>query len=176
MGEAMTGFLRSLVDRYQGHLERQRNRPFLRATMGACALVAFADGKVTLPERARVDQILETLEALKVFDPHEGVNMFNDFIDAIGQSPRKGRQRAVKAVIAVANDPEAADLMVRICCAVSESKGEKALTDQIEIVQLCSLLGVEPRNLGLYAESEGDDLLESLGPREPSDDPRQRRA
>ena len=90
----MTGILADLVDRYQEHLERLKNRAFLRATMAACALVAVADGRVTFSERVRVDQILETLEALRIFDPHEGVNLFNEFVDAIRAHPRDGHGHA----------------------------------------------------------------------------------
>ena len=77
------GFLATLTDKFQEQMERHRNRPFLRAVMAACALVAAADGKVSLAERVRVDQILDTLEELRIFDPHEGVDLFNEFTDAI---------------------------------------------------------------------------------------------
>ena len=156
----MSGFLATLVERYQEHLERQRNRPFLEAAMAACALVSIADGDVSLPERIKVDQILETLEALKVFDPHEGVELFNHFVEAIRASPRHGREEAVRALAEVAENPEDARLLVRLCCAVSEADGEKTLSDQIEIVSLCSLMGVEPGACGLYTD---DDAARALG-------------
>ena len=148
----MAGFLRTLLTDYQAELERHRNRPFLRATMGACALVAMADGEVTFGERIRVDQILETLEALKVFDPHEGVNLFNEFTEAMLASPKDGRENAIKALQAMAGDQDTADLLVRICLAISEAEGEKSLVTQIEIVMLCGLLGVDPKDRGLYID------------------------
>ena len=55
---------------------RHHNLPFLKATMAACALVATANGEVSFSERVRVDQIIETLEALQVYGPHEAVNIF----------------------------------------------------------------------------------------------------
>jgi tellurite resistance protein TerB len=158
-GASMSGFLATLIDSYQERLERQRRLPFLRACMAACATIAIADGEVSFPERVRVDQILETLEALQIFDPHDGVNLFNEFVDAIRDNPRAGRESAMAAMLDVADDPESADLLVRVCCAVSEADGEKHLTDQIEIVSLCSRLGIEPRNLGLYAEMSSDAVL-----------------
>ena len=113
----MAGFLSTLTSVFREQLERNRNRPFLRATMAASALVAMADGRVTFPEQVRVDQILETLEALKVFDPHEGVNLFNGFADAIRESSKAGRDAAVRAIEPVARDPETAALILRICLA-----------------------------------------------------------
>ena len=60
--------------------------------MAACALIAISDGEITFSERIRVDQIVETLDALKVFDPHEAVDLFNDFTAAIRKSPKHGRE------------------------------------------------------------------------------------
>jgi tellurite resistance protein TerB len=146
----MAGILKSLVDNYQAHLERQRNRPFLDGVMAACALVATADGEVSFAERVRVDQILATLDALKVFDPHEGIDIFNEFTDAILANPAEGHETAFQAMADVAQDAENGALMVRICCAISEANGEKSLADQIEITSICSRLGLDPGNCGIY--------------------------
>ncbi len=151
-------FLTTLINNFQEGLERNRNRPFLKATMAACALVATADGRVSLGERVRVDQILETIEALKIFDPHEAVDMFNDFSDAILESPQVGHDKALAALADAAGDEETKSLIIRICCAISEVKhpeGDEATmaADQIEIVSLCSRLGVDPATCGLYVSS-----------------------
>ena len=118
--------------------------------MAACAVTAMADGNVTFPERVRVDQILETLDALRVFDPHEGVNLFNKFVAEIRKNPAKGNDEAVDAIKEFADDPESAELIVRICLAIIEADGEVSLVDQIATVQLCSLLGIDPVKFGLY--------------------------
>ncbi len=153
----MSGFLSSLLSDYRKQLDRHRNRPFLRGAMAGCALAAIADGEVTFSERIRVDQILNTLEELKVFDPHEAIDLFNEFSAAILENPQAGRERALEAVRAVTSDPERAELVVRICLAVAEAKGKKTLIDQIEIVMLCSILGVEPSFAGLYT-SDAEEL------------------
>jgi tellurite resistance protein len=154
----MTRFLSTLVDGYQHLLERNRNLPFLKATMAACALVATADGNVTFSQRVRVDQILETLDALRVFDPHEGVQLFVRYSDAILNIPRQGHADAVKLLESVKDDAEKAELLVRICLATAEANGKTTLIDQIEIVTLCSLLGLDAIQFGLYK----DELLDSL--------------
>ncbi len=156
------GFLRSLLDQFHEELERNHNRPFLRATMAACALAASADGKITFGERVRVDQILETLDNLKIFDPHEGVDLFNGFADAILETPETGRKQAFDVLKDVAKDDETKALILRICCAVSEvnaEDGEKNLVDQIEIVSLCSRLGIKPESCGLYTDLDPQDVL-----------------
>jgi len=156
----MAGFLQNLVDNYQTHMERQRNRPFLEGVMAACAMVATVDGEVSFAERVRVDQILGTLEQLKIFDPHEGIDMFNELTDAILSNPKDGHERAFSAMAQVAKEPENGALMLRICCAVSEADGEKTLADQIEIVSLCSRLGIDPVDCGLYVNGDPKDLVD----------------
>jgi tellurite resistance protein len=148
----MAGFLKTLIDDYQDRLHRQQNRPFLKAVMGACALVATADGEVDFVEWVRVDQILATLKELRVFDPHEGIDLFKEYADAILEHPEKGREAAWAALQDVSLDEEAKELMLRVCLAVSDVKGEMPLADQVEIVSLCSRLGIRPENCGLYID------------------------
>lgn len=155
----MAGFLSNLLSLYRQEMERHRNRPFLKAVMGACATVAMADGSVGLRDRIRLDQVMETLEALKIYDPHEGVNIFNDFVEAIKANPKEGHEQALEAIRAeTGQDPEKAMLLIRICLAVSEIEGKIPLTEQIEIVGLCSQLGVQPDNVGLYTDSMAKDI------------------
>jgi tellurite resistance protein len=148
----MSGFLENLTSYYQERLARLRNRPFLKATMAASALVAVADGSVSFSQRMRMDQIMETLTALKVFDPHEGVDLFNDYVREIVDSPKGGRDAALKAITAGARDDETKRLMIRVCLAISEASGDIGLVEQIEIVSLCSLLEVDPGACGLYTD------------------------
>ncbi|MBO6520008.1 MAG: tellurite resistance TerB family protein [Rhodospirillales bacterium] len=155
----MGGVIASLSGKLQERLERQRNRPFLEGVMAACALVATTDGEVSFAEQVRVDQILQTLDKLKVFDPHEGVEIFREFTDAILENPHEGHARAIAAVAAISGDVEAGALLLRICLAVSEADGEVSLADQIEIVSMCSRFGIDPADCGLYIDMPADEFL-----------------
>ena len=156
----MSGFLASLVNDYELEIERHRRRPFLRASMAACALAAVSDGAPTLSERIRVDQILETLEALKIFDPHEGVDLFNEYSNALLESPVEGHKKALDAVRAVTGNPDTAALLVRMCLAVAEAKGEKTRTDEVEIAAVCRALEVDPDQLGVYRNNSAEARVE----------------
>lgn len=146
----MAGFLNTLRDTYQTQVKRHQNLPFLKATMAACALVATADGDVSFTESVRVDQIVETLEELKAFDPHEAVDLFKDYCDAILTAPKIGHAQVLEELDVVRSEPETAALLIRICLAVAESNGPTSLVDQIEIVTLCSILELDPAHFGLY--------------------------
>ena len=142
----MLNGLRELI---HTQLERHHNLPFLKATMAASAVVAIADGSIDFSQRIRVDQLLETLEALKVFDPHEGVDLFNNFSDFILEDPASGHAKAIAAISPMAEHPEMAKLLVRACRAISEANGEINLVEKIELITLCSLLKIKPADCGL---------------------------
>jgi len=130
-------------------LERHHNLPFLKATMAASSVVAIADGSIDFSQRIRVDQVLETLEALKVFDPHEGVELFNHYAEAILADPKSGHAEAIKSIKPMADNPDIARLLVRACRVISEANGEISLIEKIELITLCSLLHIEPASCGL---------------------------
>ena len=146
----MSGFFASLIGQYREQMERHQRRPLLEASMAACAITAMADGNVSFPERVRVDQILDTLDQLSVFDPHEGVELFNEYVTAIQENGAKGHAKAIAAIRDFAEDTESAELIVRICLAISEAEGEISLVDQVATVTLCSQIGVDPTKFGLY--------------------------
>lgn len=150
----MTGFLDSLSEIFREQFDRYRNRPFLNAAMAACALVATASGKVSFCQRMRIDQILETLDRLRGFDPHEGVDLFNDFVEKIVSCPNTGHEKALAAMTTVTSEKPVAELLIRVCLAVSESDGKISTSERSEIISLCGVLGVEPASVGLDSDSE----------------------
>ena len=146
----MTELLHSISQICRKQLQRHRNRPFLRAAMAACALVATAGGVVSFRQRVRIDRVMETLDALKVFHPHEGVNRFNEFVGILREDPEGGHRRLLHLVAAeVSQDTEKALLLARICLAVSEQEGEVPQAERREIAALCRSIGLDPSLCGL---------------------------
>ena len=145
----MSGLFSNFTHLFHESQKKRQNRPFLRAAMAACAMVSISEGKVHFCDRIRLDQILSTLNKLKIFDPHEGVEIFNYFTEKIKTSPKQGHNEALAAVKEVATDKTTAELIVRLCLAISLSDSKTSMVEQIEIVSLCSLLGVDANTLGL---------------------------
>lgn len=136
-----------IADTFREALVRHRRKPLLRAAMAACALVAVSDGRVRFSERVRLDQILDAVDKLKIFNPHEGVDLFDGHVEEILKSPQNGREKALRAIAAVSDDPESATLLARICLAVGQAGGGEALPKKIEIVTLCNRLGIDPATI-----------------------------
>ncbi|MBT5180349.1 MAG: tellurite resistance TerB family protein, partial [Rhodospirillaceae bacterium] len=115
----MAGFLSALKKSYATQMQRHQNKAFLNATMAACALVATADGRVTFSETVRVDQIVETLEQLRAFDPVEAADLFRDFCDAVLDNPKEGHNKLATILENMRGNQETAELLIRICLAVT---------------------------------------------------------
>lgn len=121
--------------------------------MAAAALVAASDGAVSFSERVRVDQLVEHLDQLKVFDPHEAVNIFNRHVDALRDSPEDGRAKALAAVGTISSDREAASLMVRIAAAISRADGIFTEAERTEIAAICAALDLSPEDCEIGSEA-----------------------
>ena len=126
-------------------LERYRNRGFLKAAMAAAALVADADGEVTLSERYRIDAILERLERLRLYDPHKAIEILNRFLANLSDEADSARPVLLGKVSRMANDPEAAQILIRIAHSVSDADGvvSEAETDRIDQIRAVLNLPVD---------------------------------
>ena len=140
--------LARLSETLQFQAQRVRNRPFLEASMAASALVATADGVVTFSERSAIDAVLENIDALKVFEVHQAINVFNDFVEAIQSDADSGRARALEAIHGLRDDPELASLTIRIGCAVSRADGDFSVAEKEQITAMAKELGVTAPDLG----------------------------
>ncbi len=157
----MTGILNELHDLLFEQIDRHKNLPLLKAAMASCALAAASTEKVRLCQRVRVDQILETFDKLKVFDAHEGVELFNQFVEKIRTDWDSGHSEALKAVKAVAKNKETATMLAQFCLLVSQSNGSISPTERLEIENLCQLLEIQPEKLGLDCAQSNEPSIET---------------
>ncbi|MFQ5931346.1 MAG: TerB family tellurite resistance protein [Nitrospiraceae bacterium] len=52
--------------------------------MAASALTAYADGTVSVSERFKIEEILERLERLRVYDAEKAIEKFDEICAALG--------------------------------------------------------------------------------------------
>jgi len=143
----MANWIRTLLDNIGEEIARRRNRPFLEASMAACALVATADGEITFSERSRLDEMVKSLDQLESFDPHEAVELFNQFAEPIAGSPEdiaEARRRARETVGRVASDSRLARLIARMGVAMSRADGHISPPELAEIDRICKILDLDP--------------------------------
>ncbi len=149
MATPTSRFQRYLSGSQREEARRLLGRPFLEATMAASAMIAQADGTVSFSESHRLDQILMNLEELKVFDVHEAVDLFKDYVDAIVESPEAGRETVFAAIARIKDDEKAAALLVRICLSISFADGEFHPAERDRVEEICGLLGLAAKDFGI---------------------------
>ena len=135
-----------LVDDLRLALERMKHRPFLEATMATAALVAHSDGEVRLSERTRLDDILENLDLLKIYDVHDAVDLFNRYVDRLEADGGVAQEDALNDIGKIAGNPEEADLLVRIGLAISCADGDFDEDERRVLKKICLALHLPTEN------------------------------
>ena len=125
-------------------LARFRNRQFLDAAMAATALVAMADGEVSLPEQVTLDQVLETVQELRIYDPHAAVDIYRDHVDALAADSYAAREKILETVARLAGDEAAGNVLIHACVAIAKSDDDFSPPEQIAVRELCRALGLDP--------------------------------
>lgn len=134
-----------MFDILRREIKRYRQRPFLEAVMASCAIVATADGEISFSERVRMDNVVDSLEQLRVFNPHEGVNLFNAHAEAIEANRSIGTAAALEAIRRGAGDDQAAAaLLLRISIAISQADGQYHEAERGAVQAICDTLGIDP--------------------------------
>ena len=145
----MAGFIRNAKAAIAREHERLQNRPFLEATMAASALVAMADGKVKFSELSALDELLESVRELQVYDPHVAVDLCRDYVEAISANAESGKTKALEAVGKIAGDDEAARLVIQMGLVISRSDGDFSESEMDTVRDLCAALWLDPGDVGL---------------------------
>lgn len=145
----MAGFFQQARQALALELEKFRNRQFLEATMAASALVAFADGDVNFTELSTIDQALETIHELNIYDPHDAVDLYRDYIDGLRDDPAETRTKILEEVGKIAGDAHAARLLVRVCVAIGKSDDDFSDSEKAIVGELCDALSLDRGEVGL---------------------------
>ncbi len=134
----------SILDGFNECIARHRNHDFLNAAMAASARATQADGKITLSERYRIDGILARLERLRIYDPHKVARILDGFLTELRDNPEAARGVLLSKLRRIAEDREAAELIVRIALSVSHSDGGFSASKRARFAEICAVLGHAP--------------------------------
>lgn len=112
--------------------------------MAAAALIAIADGDASVSEGAEVGRLMRVMDALKEHEPDRGLESYIRYVDLARKSPEGVAQVRDVVQKAVAEDGEAAALLIVICHAVSEADGFVRQSELDEINRLAALVDIDP--------------------------------
>lgn len=136
-------------------LERFRHRRFLEASMATCALISMADRRVSLSEQVALDDCLEQVAELRVFDPHKAVDLHRSFVGDMQRNPVIGKRRALAALARFSGDSSTAALLVRLSVAIACAGGGCSDAEREVLAEICGALGVSQDEAGPWVEALG---------------------
>lgn len=127
-------------------VERYRDRTFLKAAMAASALTAFADGSVSVSERFKVEEILERLERLRIYDAQKAVEKFEAYVSALEDNTEEAEKVLLGKLERISGDQEAADLIARIAIEISYADTYFNRAERMQFDAICNALGLETKD------------------------------
>ncbi|MGB0576643.1 MAG: tellurite resistance TerB family protein [Alphaproteobacteria bacterium] len=145
----MSGFFQQARTALSQELQKFRNRSFLEATMAASALVASVDGEINIAELSMLDQALEAINELKIYDPHVAIDLYREHAEALTADPGAAREKILRLVRKLSDDKHAARLLIKVCVAIGKSDDDFTESEKATIDQLCANMGLDPAETGL---------------------------
>lgn len=126
-----------------------RNREFMEACVAGCALVAAADGSIDSVEKQKMMKFIQQSDELKVFDTKDVIDFFNKAVSNFEFDNDIGKAESLKTIAKLKNKPDAARLMVRVCCAIGSADGEFDDKEKKVVRDMCSELGISADDFGV---------------------------
>lgn len=130
-------------------ISKFKNKEFMEACVAGCALVAAADGSIDSAEKQKMMKFIQQSDELKVFDTKDVIDYFNKVANNFEFDHEIGKAEAFKVIGKLRNKPDAARLMVRVCCAIGTADGEFDENEKTMIREMCRDLGLPADDFGL---------------------------
>ncbi len=125
------------------------------AVVGACALVAQADGWVTPEERKRMIDRMSQSPAVRVFGLHEVTIGFEALNIRFDRDTDEGEAAAEAAIAGLRGQAGLSHLLIDTACSVAEADGGFDAEEREVILRLCRLLDVDPAPYDLILGNGG---------------------
>jgi len=133
-----------LTDKLRLELERYRNKDFLKAVLAICALAASADAKMGLATRYRVDQILDRLDLVQLFDRAKVNQVLDDYISGMQDDAERAGSVLHAKIQRLAGDHKKARTLLRIAYLIIVADDLITPSEQAEFDRLCQMLAIDP--------------------------------
>jgi tellurite resistance protein len=150
----MSSEVRNVDSRIFEQIGELRDRQLLGGAMATSALVAMADDRVAMSESLAVQAVLTRAELLKDCDRELALDLYTDHIDRLRDDFEEGKEDALEAIRACADDIEAAELIIHVGIAIAKADSEFSEVELEMIDDICAAVGIEGLDaLGLAGSS-----------------------
>jgi tellurite resistance protein TerB len=136
-------------NRLADEVTKFKNREFMEAVVAGCALVAASDGSIDSVEKQKMVGFIQHSDELKVFDLSDVIGTFNNVCSKFEFDAEIGKAEALRMAGKLRTKPDAARLMVRVCCAVGSADGNFDQSERAACRLICTELGLNPADFDL---------------------------
>lgn len=136
--QKQTESARTIVNKYMG-------KDLTEALVAGSALVAMADGVIDPAEREKLINYFRTSQEMRGININEVDSHFNYYIQRIQSDPMMGKAEALRAIGKLAGKPDAARLVVRLCCAIGFADGEFSPVEKQIVEEISREVNLDPR-------------------------------
>jgi len=136
--QKQTESARNVVSKYMG-------KDLTEALVAGSALVAMADGIIDPSEREKLIEYFRTSQEMRGININEVDSRFNYFVQRIKSDRMMGKAEALRAVGKLASKPDAARLLVRLCCAIGFADGEFAPVEKKIVEEISREVNLDSR-------------------------------
>lgn len=126
-----------------------KNKEFMDALVAGCSLVSAADGNINSAEKQRMAGFIQNSAELKVFDLRDVIKMFNAFCEKFEFDAEIGKAEALRSIGKIRTKPDAARLLVRVCCAIGSADGNFDESERAVCRTICTELSLNPSDFDL---------------------------
>ena len=102
----MSSIIQSIKAMIAKHQQQVQQKKFLEAAMGACALLAVADGDIGFAELMARDYILDNVQQLQLFDANEAAEIFRLKGEALQNNSQEEKTEIIKLITPYIGDRE----------------------------------------------------------------------
>jgi tellurite resistance protein len=139
----MSNEVRNVDSRIFEQIGELRDRQLLGGAMATSALVAMADDRVAMSESLAVQAVLTRADLLKDCDRELALDLYTDHIDRLRDDFEEGKEDALEAIRACADDFEAAELIIHVGIAIAKADSEFSEVECEMIGDICEAVGIE---------------------------------
>ncbi|MDJ0845495.1 tellurite resistance TerB family protein [Crocosphaera sp.] len=137
----------NIIESIKGIITKRQNKvrqkQFLEAVMGVCALLAVADGAVDFAELMARDYILDNVEQLQVFDANEAAEIFRLKTEALQNNYQQEKTAIIKLVSPYCEDRELSNLLLKISLIIAKADTKLTSSEQEIINELKQILAID---------------------------------
>lgn len=125
-------------------VSRFKNKKFMEGTIAVCACISMSSNGASSEEKQKMVQFIQNSPELKVFKTEEVITFFNQLAGNFEFDIEIGKGEAFKYLMALKDQPEAAQLALRVGLAVAKSDGDFDAQEQAMAKEICVALNLDP--------------------------------